>query len=168
MPDPCASGVTSNDSVQERDSTNFRTAAASVVNTSSFDLMHVVFTGTCNGAVDTWNWGTVGADSTASNWFGNGSGAFAYDFDGVRQGSASYVMPGLLNGHSFPVSFSFSPEYNAAGTSIGFLGNDGSGHEFDNDAYGLVARVSAVPEPASVALMLAGVGRVGAARRRRD
>ena len=143
---------------------NYDDSFFKVANTTSFDVTNLTFTGTLGSDVQTWSWGTVGANSTATNYFA-GTGAFQYDFDDYYQGAASYTVSGQVNGHAFSVDF--TPATNASGQFVGFLGNDANGWETDAPAYGMVAHIDPVPEPGTIGLMLAGLGMMGVVARRR-
>ena len=139
--------------------------------TDSYGLQNVQISGTNTNGTSVWTdlVGDFGANTdTGPVWFNNADfGAFQNDYDDYLSGEASYTITALYNGNS--VSATFTPSLNASGGFVGFLGNDSNGNESDADVPAtVVASLSgAVPEPSTWAMMLFGVGGVGAMLRRR-
>ena len=147
------------------DGSAYDTSYFTLANTSAWNFSNIVFTSVGDGGQASWSWGDVGAGSSATNYF-YGVNGFQYDYDDTYRGNnQTYTLTGTLNGHS--VTATFSPASNASGGFVGFLGNDINGYESDANVSATVASIQAVPEPETYAMMLAGLGLVGALARRR-
>lgn len=109
-----------------------------------------------------------------------GTYAFSGDFLAVDTGTRSHDVEVDINGSAYAPSVATLSSFGASdpfsgsvvlakGGAISFVVGGGSlqGCGFCNLSTGLVASVSAVPEPASWAMMLAGFGGLGAAMRSR-
>jgi hypothetical protein len=119
-----------------------------------------------NALTGIWNLGAVGVGSTTF-YFSQFATVFQYDFDDYYSGSAKYTATATTG--SGILSGMFSPESNASGSFLGFLGNDASGNEWDASVDGRVAVLtSAVPLPAALPLFAAALGAAGMVRRRRN
>jgi hypothetical protein len=139
--------------------------------TDSYGLQNVQISGTNGNGTTVWAdlAGNFGPNAdTGPVWFNNGDfSAFQYDYDDYMSGEASYTITALYNGAA--VSATFTPSLNSSGNFVGFLGNDSNGNEWDADigATEVASLGGAVPEPSTWAMMLFGVGGVGAMLRRR-
>lgn len=149
---------------------NFADTSSFRLVTDAFGLQNVTISGTNGNGTTTWGGiaGNYGANTdTGEVQFQDCcSSAFTVDYDDFFFGSASYTISAIYNGHN--VSATFSPESNASGGFVGFLGNDSNGFESDaqvNDT--VVATLGGAPEPAAWALMISGFGLAGVSLRRR-
>ena len=137
-----------------------------LTNTSASSFTNIVFTSNGDGGSDSLHFSDLGAGASATNYF-NGSAGFTNDYDDSYGGNnQTYTLTGLLNGKS--VTTTFSPTSNSSGGFVAFLGNDISGNEYDADVATQVASISAVPEPETYAMLLAGLGLMGFMTRRKS
>jgi hypothetical protein len=127
-----------------------------VFNDSGITFTNVVVYGLQEGSLawETWNLPDIAPGTDSLQYFTNGGGAFAYDYDDSYGGGGDNQYF-LTTAEGF-VSDVFSPNVNNTGGFLGFLGNDASGAEWDADLSATAANVSA-PEPGSLALIGAGV-----------
>lgn len=111
------------------------------------DMLHITATGSWNGGAC----GDVGPDGTAC-------------FGDWMPGINFYALVARVgNGDYFKVGGSYDGAATASGhLFLGFLDND----SFNNSGF-VTATVGAVPEPGSYAMLMAGLGALGLAVRRR-
>jgi hypothetical protein len=103
-----------------------------IQNTSSSDFTQVTiegigYNGLIGGVVTTKTLPTISANTTYTYTFADSSGVFAADFDELGPGNARYLFQATSAGQT--VYALFSPNDNASGSFVGFLGNDVNGNQ---------------------------------------
>jgi hypothetical protein len=147
-------------------------------NSSPYTFTNVTLSGTgysggINGQTGTRSFADIAPGATSTFNFDSGAttgtgNVFHSDFDDAFRGAVSYTFSASVLGSAF--SAIFSPDSNASGGFIPFLGNDANGNELDpNLGRTTVAVLSAtVPEPTSLAIwsLVGGIGAIYTRRRK--
>lgn len=118
---------------------------------------------------------TAGSYAIAASFWGQDDGT---NSGGQRPGTTTDVHVRLASGDLFTGAVNgFGPSTTtsgggtvslAAGETVDFVVGVGANGNYYNDSTGLAATVTAVPEPETVAMMLAGLGALAFVARRRD
>ena len=141
-----------------------------LVNTSNYILDDVELLAVAGPyAGETLDLGSDPAHHEIAYGFSNDSGAFDTEYDDdYNLFESTYAIRVTVGKQAF-TSKPFSPSVNATGGYVDFLGLGADVFIPAQTVSSVVIRPdSAVPEPASWALLLAGFGGLGAALRRRD
>ncbi len=118
--------------------------------------------------IDTWFGGNAPAGFAIGNYIGGGVG-FGTGGDGVNIFNAANALQAGVSFGASTAEFSFD---NAAGlngsiSQLSAVGVNGAFLSADGNEIGSPGAIAAVPEPANLAMMLAGLGLVGVAVRKR-
>ena len=159
--------VSASYSTQSADNTEL-----TISNTTTFAFTNVVLSGTgtsgtINGVTGSKNLVNVAGSSSTFYVFDTTSSSgsasvFHSDFDDTFSGAVTYTLSFNWNGSA--VTATFSPDTNATGGFLGFLGNNAAGNESDPSISSTVVAnlSSSVPEPAAIQLMLLMLAGTGA------
>src|SRR5262249_25653902 len=128
----------------QTDTFNDNNTIMDVANYGTSSVSHIKLTGTGDGGANNRLTGSItfgdtlnpnqalqfNFESLYSPGFVIGNAAvFQRDFDEHYTGNVAYTLSALVNGTT--VTGSFSPDSNATGAFVPFLGNDQSGHSLD-------------------------------------